>query len=230
MAILRRKKNDYSENNNIFWTTLSDLMLGLAIIFIAMFVLAMTGFTQNTFLQQKDKMEAAEKIEQEFQEQKINVQIDKVTGSISIPATSLFELNSYVLTPQGKDLLNKLAPVYINTIFGNQKLEKDVEHISFRGYTDSQLYSGVKTNEEQFLRNMDLSLKRANAVAEYILLHTNYDKKYSLSLRKKIVVEGNSSNNPIMTDGKEDYAKSRRVELKLIVKDTDISTVLGLKK
>ena len=230
MAILRRKKNDYSENNNIFWTTLSDLMLGLAIIFIAMFVLAMTGFTQNTVQQQKNKMEVTAQIEKKLKEQKINVQIDKITGDISIPATSLFELNSYVLTPQGKQLLNKLAPVYINTVLGSNKLAKDVEHISFQGYTDSQLYSGIKTNEEQFLRNMDLSLKRANAVAEYILLKTNYDKKYSLSLRQKIVVEGNSSNNPIIVNGKEDYAKSRRVELKLIVKDTDISSILGFKK
>ncbi len=230
MAFYKQKKINDLENNNIFWTTLSDLMLGLAIIFIAMFVIAMTGFTQNSLQLQRDKMEVTAIIEQKLHENNINAEIDKISGDVSIPAAALFELNSYVLTPQGKKLLDKFAPVYINTILGSEKLSKDVEHISFQGYTDSQTFAGVNSKEEQFLRNMDLSLKRANAVAEYVLVHTNYDKKYYNSFRKKIVVEGNSFNNAVIVNGKEDYAKSRRVELKLVVKNMDVSTLLGLTK
>ena len=40
------------EGDNVFWTTMSDLMLGLAIIFMTLFTLAMTGFSQNS-VQQK---------------------------------------------------------------------------------------------------------------------------------------------------------------------------------
>ena len=39
-------------------------------------------------------------------------------------------------------------------------------------------------------------------------------------LRKMIVVEGASFSDPILTKGKEDYAKSRRVELKIVMKET----------
>ena len=74
------------------------------------------------------------------------------------------------------------------------------------------------------MRNMTLSLQRANSVAEY-MFKTNYDKKYSEDLRKLVIVEGKSFSEPILTNGKEDFAKSRRVELRLKVKKTDIADV-----
>ena len=64
-----------------------------------------------------------------------------------------------------------------------------------QGHTDSQTFAGVNSVDEQFVRNMDLSLKRANSVASYIL-QTNYDKRNSDAFRKMIVVEGKSFNEP----------------------------------
>ncbi len=63
MAIRYRGKisSDDGDNNNVFWTTMSDLMLGLAIIFITMFVLAMTGFSQQNIEQQKVQMDVSKK-------------------------------------------------------------------------------------------------------------------------------------------------------------------------
>ena len=37
-------------------------------------------------------------------------------------------------------------------------------------------YTGINSKDEQFLRNMDLSLKRANAVTEY-MFKTHYNPK-----------------------------------------------------
>ena len=91
------------------------------------------------------------------------------------------------------------------------------------------MFAGVNSKDEQFLRNMDLSLKRANSVAEYIF-KTNYNKEYADEFRKMIVVEGKSFNEPIIINGKEDYGKSRRVELKLKIKDWNVSKALGLRK
>lgn len=229
MSKIYIKKHNEEDAGNIFWVTMSDLMLGLAIIFITMFVFAMTGFTQDTIQQQKNKIEVTTKIEEELKGADIDVDIDKMTGSIKIPAAALFDLNSSILSDNGKKLLNNLAPIYINTIFSSENLLKSVDSISIQGYTDSQMFSGVKSEDEQFLRNMDLSLKRAQAVAQYILL-TNYNKKYSKELRNKIVVEGNSYNKPIINNGKEDFNKSRRVEIKLVIKDWNVATALGLKQ
>ena len=67
------------------------------------------------------------------------------------------------------------------------------------------------------MKNMELSLNRAYAVANY-MTNTPYNKANGDRLRKMIIVEGASFSNPVLVNGKEDYAKSRRVELKLIMK------------
>lgn len=231
MAIRYRGKisSDDGDNNNVFWTTMSDLMLGLAIIFITMFVLAMTGFSQQNIEQQKVQMDVSKKISEELKKSDIDADIDKMTGDLKISDGELFELNSYVLTSEGKKLLDKLAPIYINTIFADKELAGQIDNIVIQGHTDSQMFAGVNSKGQQFMRNMDLSLKRANAVAEYIF-NTGYDKKYADAFRKKLVVEGKSFNEPVLVNGKEDYNKSRRVELKLKIKDWNVSTALGLRK
>ena len=70
------------------------------------------------------------------------------------------------------------------------------------------------------MKNMELSLNRAYAVANY-MTNTPYNKENGNKLRKMIVVEGASFSDPILVNGKEDYAKSRRVELKLVMKKND---------
>ena len=52
----RGQSNSAEGEGNIFWVTMADLLLGLAIIFITLFVLAMTGFSQQTVQQQKVQM------------------------------------------------------------------------------------------------------------------------------------------------------------------------------
>ncbi len=229
MSIKIRGKQNSASEENIFWVTMADLLLGLAIIFITLFVLAMTGFSQQNIQQQKVQMEVSEKIGQELQKADIKVDMDKMTGDLKISDVELFELSDWRLSPKGKKLLDKLAPIYINSIFADKELSNEIQYIIIQGHTDSQTFAGVKSKDEQFLKNMDLSLKRANAVAEYIFT-TNYDKKYADQFRKIVVVEGKSYNEPVMVNGKEDFDKSRRVELKLKVKDWNVSTALGLKK
>lgn len=225
----RGKVNNTDTEGNIFWVTMADLLLGLAIIFITLFVLAMTGFSQQTVQQQKVQMEVSEKISGQLEAENIQVDIDKMTGDLKISDVELFELNSYVLSDNGKKLLDKIAPIYINSIFADKELAQQIQFIIIQGHTDSQTFAGVKTKEEQFLKNMELSLKRAHAVTEY-MFSTNYNPEYSELFRKIVVVEGKSYNEPILVNGIEDYDKSRRVELKLKVKSWDVSSALGLKR
>lgn len=226
----RGKHNSDEDSGNIFWVTMADLLLGLAIIFITLFVLAMTGFSQQNIQQQKVQMEVSEKISAELKKENIAVDMDKMTGDLKIADVDLFELSSWELSDNGKKLLDKLAPIYINSIFADKELAEQIQYIYIQGHTDSQMFAGINSKDEQFLKNMDLSLKRANAVAEYIF-KTNYDRKYSEQFRKIVVVEGKSYNEPVLDEkGIEDFDKSRRVELKLKVKDWNVSTALGLKR
>lgn len=117
MAIMMRKSNQAEGDNNIFWTTMADLLLGLAIIFMTLFVLAMTGFTQQTLEQKKQQIEVNKELIENLKKANIEAQVDPMTGDIKISDLELFELSSYNLSPKGKAYLNKLVPIYINTIF-----------------------------------------------------------------------------------------------------------------
>ncbi len=228
MAIGARKGGHVEADENVFWTTMADLMLGLSIVFMTLFVLAMTGFTQETIKLQENQMKASEELVEKLKEADIDAEVDKLTGNVKISDLQLFELNSYTLTPQGKAYLDKFIPIYINTIYSKEILKDNITNIVVQGHTDSHTFAGLKTEDEQFAKNMELSLLRANAVADYAF-KTNFDKKNSEKLRKMLVVEGKSFSEPILDEnGKEDYAKSRRVEMKVRVKAKSFAKILGL--
>lgn len=225
MALRNRKTTQSESDNNIFWTTMADLLLGLAIIFMTLFVLAMTGFTQQSLEQKKQQIEISKELIENLKDANIDAQVDEMTGDIKISDLELFELGSYNLSPKGKVYLDKLIPIYINTIFSKKELIDEVDNIIVQGHTDSQTYSGIKDPNLGYMKNMELSLQRANAVADY-MFRTDYDKKYSEKLREILTVEGKSYSEPILVNGKEDYNKSRRVELRLKVKNVDVTEVL----
>lgn len=222
------KKSD-SEEENIFWVTMTDLLLGLAMVFMTLFVLVMTGYTQQKMQQQSYQSDIAKELIKNLQAQNIDAQVDKMTGQVKISDLELFDLNSWELSPKGKQYLSKFIPIYVNTIFSNKKLSDKIINVIIEGHTDSQTYAGVSSKEEQFAKNMDLSLKRANAVEDYMFL-TGYNRNFTDNLVKTLTVTGKSYSEPVLVDGKEDFNKSRRVELKLIVKDYELQDMLMMKK
>ena len=225
MSIRIRKKAQTESDNNIFWTTMSDLLLGLAIIFMTLFVLAMTGFSQQELEQKKKQIEISKELIENLKEANIEAQVDKTTGDVKISDMELFELGSANLSPKGKAYLSKLVPIYINTIFSKKELIGEIENIIIQGHTDSHTFSGIKNPDISYMKNMELSTARANAVANYVF-QTNYDKQYNPKLRKMLIVEGRSYSDPVLVNGKEDYDKSRRVEMRLKVKKLDITEAL----
>lgn len=225
MALRNRKTTQSEGDNNIFWTTMADLLLGLAIIFMTLFVLAMTGFTQQTLEQKKHQIEVSKELIENLKDANIDAQVDEMTGDIKISDLELFEVGSYNLSPKGKAYLDKLIPIYINTIFSKKELVGEIDNIVIQGHTDSQTYSGLKDVNLSYMKNMQLSLQRANSVADY-MFKTGYDKKYSEKLREILTVEGKSNSDPILVNGKEDFNKSRRVELRLKVKNVNVTEVL----
>ena len=214
-----RIKFHKEDNNqdNIFWVTMTDLMTALVLVFIVLFFYTyMTSYYKK--IQSKlEQKKASEALEQTLKEQNIDANVDEVTGIVKISDLELFEINSYELSDKGKKYLDKFAPAYLNSIFSNEYLDKNIEKIIIQGHTDSQTFKGKYSEDEQYMKNMELSLKRAFAVANY-MTDTPYNKSNGNRLRKMIIVEGASFSSPIIVNGKEDYAKSRRVELKVVMK------------
>lgn len=225
MGMMAKKGGGGEAEENVFWTTMSDLMLGLAIVFMTLFVLAITGFSTEAISQKQQQMEVNKELIEKLKEADIDAQVDKLSGDIKISDLELFEVGSYNLSPRGRAYLDKLVPIYIDTIFSKAELIGQIESIIIQGHTDSQSFAGIKNPDEQYMKNMTLSLERANSVANYVF-HTNYNKQHSEKLKKMLVVEGKSYSEPILTNGKEDYNKSRRVEMRLKAKKLDITDVL----
>lgn len=224
---LTNSNNDVQEN--VFWITMTDLLLGLAVIFIVLFVLAMTGFTQAKLQEQQLKSEVAKDLAQELNAKNINAQIDLSTGAVKLSDLQLFELGSYQLSEDGKAFLNKFIPIYLNAVYSNPKIADKVVNIVIQGHTDSQSFAGVSSKDLQFVKNMELSTQRANEVAKYIF-YTPYNKAYSAKLHKMLIVEGKSFSQPVIVNGMEDYNKSRRVELQLVVKNSNLQDFMGIVK
>ena len=220
MKLMKNREIQSQDDTNVFWVTMSDLLLGLLITFIVLFVFGMTGFTQNKIKQQQVKYDLGQKLTDEFNANKINADIDKMSGTIKISDLELFEVNKYELSDKGKLFLNKFLPIYLNTLFSDEALKNNISQIIIEGHTDSQTFAGVKNEKENYLKNMDLSLKRAGSVAAYIVFIDFPEKKtYEKNLIKLMSVNGKSFTEPVLVNGKEDFAKSRRVELKILFKE-----------
>ena len=224
---LTNSNNEVQEN--VFWITMTDLLLGLAVIFIVLFVLAMTGFTQAKLQEQHLKSEVAKDLAQELNSKNIYAQVDLSSGIVKLSDLQLFELGSYQLSNDGKAFLNKFIPIYLNAVYSNPKIADKVVNIVIQGHTDSQSFAGVSSKDLQFIKNMELSTQRANEVAKY-MFYTPYNKAYSAKLHKMLVVEGKSFSQPVLVNGKEDYDKSTRVELQLVLKNSNLQDFMGLVK
>lgn len=218
---IKRKTEEHNEGN-IFWITMTDLMTGLVLVFIVMFFYTYLTSHIELVKQKMAKENAAKSLQESLIEQKIDATVDPISGVVKISDLELFELSSYDLSDKGKEYLDKFAPTYFNSLFSDEYLSKNVDKIIIQGHTDSQTFAGEFTEDEQYMKNMELSLNRAYTIANY-MSKTSYDKVNSERLRKMIIVEGASYSDPIIIDGKENYDKSRRVELKLIMKKQDLN-------
>lgn len=212
-----RPKIDDSSEGNIFWITMTDLMTGLVLVFIVMFFYTYMTSHLELVKQNLAKENATKSLEESLKTQNIDATIDPISGVVKISDLELFELSSYTLSDKGKAYLDKFAPAYLDSLFSNEYLNKNIDKIIIQGHTDSQTFAGEYNEDEQYMKNMELSLNRAYAVANYIT-NTPYNKANGNKLRKMIIVEGASFSNPIIINNKEDFAKSRRVELKLVMK------------
>lgn len=235
-AKVRQKKHE--EGGNIFWVTMSDLFIGMFMIFATLFFAFCANSGQGNGEAAKVVCEAVQEMVQEMkkvdikveqkventdikseeikQEQQSDVEIDPFSGMAKISDMELFELNSAVLTPKGRVFLGKFLPIYFDSVLSGN-LKQYIAYIVIQGHTDSQLFRGVHSKQEQYMLNMNLSMNRAYNVANYVFVLCK-NKPYYNDLTKILRIEGASFSRPILVNGKEDYKRSRRVELRLVLK------------
>ena len=155
----------------------------------------------------------------EFKANQINVQIDYQTGAIVLDSSVLFDYNESVLTDAGYGILAQILPVYCRVLLSTE-YESYLAEVIIDGYTDTT---------GDYITNLDLSQRRAFAVAEYLMNTKDsfLSSEESAILTQKLTANGRSMSNPILDEyGNVDMDASRRVEIKFRLKDEEMMAEL----
>ncbi len=158
-------------------------------------------------------------LNEEFESNHISVEIDKQTGAMVLDSSVLFDYNASELKEEGTQVLAQVLPVYCKVLL-SEEYEPYLAEVIIDGYTDS---SGG------YISNLDLSQRRAFAVAEYLVNNKDsfLDENQGEVLMEKLTANGRSQSNPVLdVNGNEDMEASRRVEIKFRLKDEEMISSL----
>ena len=232
MKFLGSKKGDI---DNSVWLSNSDLMAGLMIIFLfisigfirekAPEVVGSQDYVLNylSFTDSKEN-EIDEKLEQEFtDEEKKEWQLEIIPEENLIRFNApdvMFSQSNYKLNDRFKTIINSFFPRYVKVL---SKFGSLISEIRIEGHTSSE-WKDV-SQDRAYIKNMVLSQERTISVLNESL---NSLAKFKLSEKEinwafdKVSASGLSSRSIIKNfDGSENSVKSRRVEFRYVLNETE---------
>lgn len=232
MKFLGSKKGDI---DNSVWLSNSDLMAGLMIIFLfisigfirekAPEVVGSQDYVLNylSFTDSKEN-EIDEELEQEFtDEEKKEWQLEIIPEENLIRFNApdvMFSQSNYKLNDRFKTIINSFFPRYVKVL---SKFGSLISEIRIEGHTSSE-WKDV-TKDKAYIKNMVLSQERTISVLNESL---NSLAKFKLSEKEikwafdKVSASGLSSRSIIKNfDGSENSVKSRRVEFRYVLNETE---------
>lgn len=135
-------------------------------------------------------------------------------ANIIINESLVFAYNSYKLKPEAKELLTQLSKAF-ERVLENAEVRECIDAISIEGHADSLGNADY---------NRELSARRATEVVNFMFsANPNLERKYG----EYFAANGFSEFRPISkgTDEKS-RALNRRIEISIIVKDSNIQKVI----
>lgn len=133
----------------------------------------------------------------------LNYTLDPLSGTIQFQDTVFFELGRDELLPGGQAALDRFIPIYLSVLL-NTEYAAVLSEIIIEGHTYSS---------DDYLVNLDLSQRRAAAVAAYVIsLHgpqSNADP-----LLQVLSASGRSFSQPVLDNGLVSRQVSPRVEFR----------------
>ncbi len=138
--------------------------------------------------------------------------VDPNTGDIMLDSAVFFETGKAEIRQEGKELLDRFVPVYLNVLL-QSKYTDYLGEIIIEGHTDSK---------GSYIANLKLSQDRALQVALYCLNMPSLTDAQKQMLQKILTAKGRSYVDLVLVNGVEDAAASRRVEFKFSLKDAEM--------
>jgi len=135
-------------------------------------------------------------------------------ANIIINESLVFAYNSYTLKPEAKELLTQLANAF-ERVLENDDIRENIDAISIEGHADS-------VGDADY--NRELSARRATEVVNFMFkANPNLESSYG----KYFAANGFSEFRPISSGTDEaSRALNRRIEISIVVKDSNIQKVI----
>ena len=138
--------------------------------------------------------------------------VDPVTGDIMLDSAVFFETGKAEIRQEGKELLDRFIPVYLEVLLREE----------YSGYLGEIIIEGHTDSKGSYESNLKLSQDRALQVALYCLRMPSLTSAQKLQLQKILTAKGRSYADLIYVNGVEDPEASRRVEFKFSLKDSEM--------
>lgn len=140
----------------------------------------------------------------------LDVNIDEVTGRVTLDSSILFAFDDAALSEEGKAFLDKFLNAYASVIL-SEECASYVSQIVIEGHTDT-------VGEYDY--NLVLSKERADSVVNYCLAENSsgLDAEQLARLSQMMTSVGRSSDEPVYAEnGEVDMDASRRVVFKFMM-------------
>lgn len=197
------------------WLTISDLMSGLMLVFLALAIFYMVNISKiATFYEGTQGgiyWDLCEEICHKLPAWGAELDSTTLTVRFSEPDV-LFENGEAVLKPRFEEILSDFFPSYIKVLM-RAEYRDHIEEVRIEGHTSS--YWENLSPLEAYEQNMRLSQERTRAVLGYVVRLEGVSSVWEDWLRERLTANGLSSSKPIKENGIERTARSRRVEFRV---------------
>ena len=172
----------------------------------------------------------------------IDALLDPTTGVITMRLDDIFTFTnaSYELSREAREKIRRIIPVYAESLFEDGWTKSRIAAVTVTGFASPRYrkkYIDPNSDDmEAYDYNMELSLKRAKKISQYIFSDNIGSYPYKKYLRSITQVAGKGYSQPVPrvattmdvekeTErcGKFDCERSRRVEINFLLKDQYLS-------
>lgn len=151
-----------------------------------------------------------ERLKEAFAAAGLDVNIDEVTGQVTMDASILFAFDDATLSDEGKAFLDTFLNAYASVILSDE----------CAGYVSQIVIEGHSDTNGEYDYNLVLSKDRADAVVNYCLSESNSGlaPEQIQALSQMMTAVGRSYDEPVYKDtGEVDMDASRRVVFKFMM-------------
>jgi len=207
-----------------YWASYSDLMAGILLVFAVASVGSMIVTYRQLVEPTKPLQQWQEFVHGMCEDKRLNTEHSKVdcnTGRLIIRQDSLrFALNKTELNDDGKTVLMRLIPNYLDKIHDYEGFESRLKSIEISGHTDS-------TGE--FKDNVYVGSARAANVLNFLIAEPRM-ARHSELLQKKAFSAGYADTVPPTSSSQRQHTRNwpdaRRIEIQIHLNETSILQAL----